>query len=422
MLFLKHKINNSINRLAFCLILFGSLFGKAQTSPYGLSFVDYTKNKISYSKDSSEMMDFFKKVDELRSGKRSKVTIVHYGGSHIQAGFWGEKIISNFQAINNFEGGGLYIFPFKLASTNSPGYYKTFSTGKWKRYRCATIKELCENLGMAGIAVVNNDSATTFGVKLTNTHHKKFNIIKVYHNFNSSFEISIPESIGMQVARKDIKEKGFTAFAFESFVDSVNFKLVKLDTNRKDFMLYGFSVENTNPGFFYAGFGVNGASSDSYLKCNLFREQLETLQPDLVIFSLGVNDTQGKDFNKEAYINHYDSMIAEVRKASPSCAILLTTTTDNFIKIKGKKRRVSNSRTATAGEAMFEMMETHKAAVWDLYGIMGGYKSMSNWLKAGLAAKDKVHFNARGYGIVGQLMFDAIDKSYRYNSSIKEMK
>ena len=179
-------------------------------------------------------------------------------------------------------------------------------------------------------------------------------------------------------------------------------------------MIQGVSLENSKPGFYYAGFGVNGAASNSYLKCNLFGQQLETVKPDLVIFSLGVNDTQGKDFTKEDYIENYDSLIMEVRRASPDCAILLTTTTDNYV-----KRRTANKRPIKAQDAMFELMEKHRAAVWDLYGVMGGYKSITKWYKAGLAARDKVHFSPRGYAIVGQMMFDAIDKSYKTNSKVK---
>lgn len=410
---LRHRAVNKAFGLVLCVLAFIPNENSAQTNPYSLSFVDYTKNYISYSKDSSSMMNFFKKIDELKTGQRNKVTVVQYGGSHVQAGFWGDKLIGNFQAMKNFEGGGLFAFPFKLAHTNSPSYYKTFTDGSWKRYRCALAKEMCENLGMAGIAVVTNDSANTFGIKLTNPHHKKFNVIKVYHNFNTSFDLKLAD-IGMQSARMDVKEKGFTAFAFETYIDSVSFRLLRLDTLRKDFMLYGFSLENTNPGFYYAGFGVNGAASGSYLRCNLLETQLETLKPDLVVFSLGVNDTQGKDFSKEEYISHYDSLIAMVRKASPDCAILMTTTTDNYI-----RRKTSNKRPIKAEEAMYDLMEHHHAAVWDLYALMGGYKSMAKWYKAGLAARDKVHFSARGYGIVGQLMFDAIDKSYKTNSKVK---
>ena len=69
---------------------------------------------------------------------------------------------------------------------------------------------------------------------------------------------------------------------------------------------------------------------------------------------------------------------------------------------------------------MFELMEKHHASVYDLYAVMGGYKSIYKWQKAGLAAKDKVHFNGKGYHILATLMFDAIDRSYRYNSKIKK--
>jgi lysophospholipase L1-like esterase len=50
---------------------------------------------------------------------------------------------------------------------------------------------------------------------------------------------------------------------------------------------------------------------------------------------------------------------------------------------------------------------------------MGGYKSIYKWYKAGLAAKDKVHFNGRGYSLLSNLMFDAIYRSYMYNSKVK---
>lgn len=378
------------------------------------SFINYDANYLYHSKDSSLMLDFYKKLDELREGKRERVNIVHYGGSHIQAGTWSDKLIYNMQSIGKWEGGGLFCFPYRVAKTNGPNYFKSYTTGTWKRFRCATWKEMCMNLGMAGIAAVTNDSANTFGVKLqANKHHEKFNSLKMYHNFNPSFSFSL-ETVDSKYIRRDEPQKGYTLFEFENHIDSVNFSLLRLDTIRRDFMLQGFSLENSKPGIYYAGFGVNGAASNSYLKCNLFGQQLETVKPDLVIFSLGVNDTQGKDFTKDDYIENYDSLILEVRKVSPDCAILLTTTTDNYI-----KRKTANKRPIKAHDAMFELMEKHKTAVWDLYTIMGGYKSIYKWYKVGLAARDKVHFSPKGYAIVGQMMFDAIDKSYKANSKVK---
>lgn len=400
----------------FCFFFFSTIAFYAQQAPAvkTYSFINYEENYLRHSKDSSLTLNFYKKVDELRSGKRNRVVIAHYGGSHIQAGNWGDKLMLNFQGMGNFEGGGLWAFPYKIAKTNSPHFFKSYTDGKWKRFRCATYKEMCVNLGMAGIAAVTNDSANTFGVKLNkNKHHEKFNSIKVYHNFNESFDFVLAPHISV-CSRVDSVEKGFTKFVFDDYIDSVNFILWRKDTLKKDFMLYGFSLENSKPGFYYASFGVNGAASDSYLKCNLFSDQLSTIKPDLVIFSLGVNDTQGKDFTKEDYIENYDSLIAAVRAVSPDCAILLTTTSDNYI-----RRKTANKRPIKAQDAMFELMEKHKASVWDLYAVMGGYKSIYKWYRVGLASKDKVHFSPKGYQILGQMMFDAIDKSYKANSKLK---
>ncbi len=397
-------------------ILFSTAVIRAQQAPAvrTYSFINYNENYLRHSKDSSLTLNFYKKMDELRSGKRNKLVIAHYGGSHIQAGNWGDKLMLNFQGMGNFEGGGIWAFPYKIAKTNSPHFFKSYTDGKWKRFRCATYKEMCVNLGMAGIAAVTNDSANTFGVKLNkNKHHEKFNSIKVYHNFNESFDFVLAPHISV-CSRVDSVEKGFTKFVFDDYIDSVNFILWRKDTLKKDFMLYGFSLENSKPGFYYASFGVNGAASDSYLKCNLFSDQLSTIKPDLVIFSLGVNDTQGKDFTKEDYIENYDSLIAAVRAVSPDCAILLTTTSDNYI-----RRKTANKRPIKAQDAMFELMEKHKASVWDLYAVMGGYKSIYKWYRVGLASKDKVHFSPKGYQILGQMMFDAIDKSYKANSKLK---
>jgi lysophospholipase L1-like esterase len=400
--------------LLSCVFYFVSFKLKAQQYP----FINYDQSKLYFSKDSSQFMDFYKKIDELKEGKRNKVTVIHFGGSHIQAGFWTEVLMDGFQSIGNFNGGGTFIFPFKIVKTNSPHFFKSFTTGKWIRKRSALAKEMCDNLGLAGMAGITNDSANTFGFKLLkNNHHQSFNTLRVYHNFNPSFDFFMEEQIGLQFTRRDFKKESYTEYHFETYIDSVNFNLVRKDTIIKDFMLRGFSVENSNPGFYYASIGVNGASTSSYLKCQEFVNELTGIPPDLVIFSLGVNDTHDSNFSKQKFIENYDSLISLVKVASPNCTFLFTTVTDNYM-----NRKTANKRPIKAQEAMFELMEKHQCAVYDLYGVMGGYKSIYKWYKAGLAAKDKVHFNGRGYNILANLMFDAINRSYKYNSKVKEIK
>ena len=395
------KLNLIFLGLLSCVFYFESFKLKAQQYP----FIKYDQSKLYFSKDSSQFMDFYKKIDELKEGKRNKVTVIHFGGSHIQAGFWTEVLMDGFQSMGNFNGGGTFIFPFKIVKTNSPHFFKSFTTGNWIRKRSALAKEMCDNLGLAGMAGITNDSANTFGFKLLkNNHHQSFNTLRVYHNFNPSFEFFIEEQVGLQFTRRDFKKESYTEYHFETYIDSVNFNLVRKDTIIKDFMLRGFSVENSNPGFYYASIGVNGASTSSYLKCQEFVNELTGIPPDLVIFSLGVNDTHDSNFSKQKFIENYDSLISLVKVASPNCTFLFTTVTDNYM-----NRKTANKRPIKAQEAMFELMEKHQCAVYDLYGVMGGYKSIYKWYKAGLAAKDKVHFNGRGYTILANLMFDAIN-------------
>jgi lysophospholipase L1-like esterase len=191
-------------------------------------------------------------------------------------------------------------------------------------------------------------------------------------------------------------------------VDSVCFNLVKKDTLTRDFILYGFSFENDmTPGFYLAGLGANGAFSNSFLRCLQLEPQLGSLHGDIFILSLGVNDTQSKGFTSEEYIENYDSLITLIKKVSPEAAIVLTTTTDNYI-----RRRTANKRPVKAREAMFMLMEKHKVAVWDMYTIMGGYRSILSWYKSGMASRDRVHFTSRGYSVLGGLMYEAVNRSY----------
>jgi len=411
------KQNINIGRTTLLLIVVFLISHISYLTSYGQvpSFVNTKASKLYFSKDSSQFMNFYKKIDELREGKRKQVTVIHFGGSHIQAGFWTEVLMDGFQGFGSFNGGGTFIFPFKIVKTNSPHFFKSFTSGKWERKRSALAKEMCDNLGMSGMAGITNDSANTFGFNLLkNNHHQNFNSLRVYHNFNPSFEFSIANQTDLHFVRKDFMKEGYSEFVFETFIDSINFNLVRKDTLIKNFMLKGFSIESSNPGFYYAAIGVNGASTSSYLRCQSFVDELATIPPDLVIFSLGVNDTHDRDFSKQEFKENYDSLVKLIKSVSPECAVLYTTTTDNWM-----NRKTPNKRPIKAQEAFYELMWEQNAAVYDLYAVMGGYKSIYKWYKAGLAAKDRVHFNGKGYKTLATLMFEAIDRSYKCNSTIK---
>ncbi|MEI6021937.1 MAG: GDSL-type esterase/lipase family protein, partial [Bacteroidota bacterium] len=334
-----------------CFVQFFWPYAKAQDLK-NYPFIHTDQNQLHYTNANANFELLCHKLNQLKENSIHQITVVHIGGSHVQGGTWSNTFDTELQKSFNTNGGGYFVFPYQIAHTNGQPYARSFSKGKWKK--CWAIgKDICPNLGMNCMSVTNNDSASVFGVALTNKSYcSLFNRIKVYHNFNQSFSFELSNNNIRSVDRIDDEANGFTLFNFSSAIDSVSFKVIRKDTINKDFMLYGFSIENTNAnGFYLAGLGMNGASSASFLKCGLFVKQLATLRPDLVIISLGVNDTQSKSFKKDNYIDNYDSLITMIRLASPKTTILLTTTTDNFV-----KRKTSNKRTIAAKDAMNDLM------------------------------------------------------------------
>jgi hypothetical protein len=65
-----------------------------------------------------------------------------------------------------------------------------------------------------------------------------------------------------------------------------------------------------------------------------------------------------------------------------------------------------------AREAILETAKQTDCAVWDFYSLMGGPKSIMNWYKDGLVAKDKLHFDKQGYIIQADLLFGAFMNAY----------
>ncbi len=378
-----------------CLIFLSHYF-YSQNYP---DFIDVEKNKIIFDKDSS---DFYRFVQKLHSFKnQTHIRIVHFGGSHVQGGFWSEAIMSTFQKYFKTKGGGYFVFPFKQVNTNAPYYFKTYSNRKWNVNKCTKVSDSTISIGMCGMSAIT-DSSCYLSIKNQWADLDGFTRIKVFYRKNPSFNL-----IPLFPIDSNIQKEYYDEYILSQKSDSISFFIQKKDTTPSEFILDGMSCENDSAGIYYAGFAVNGATSESFLKCTSLLHQLKNLKVDLFILSFGVNDVRNKNFSKEEYIQHYDTLIYTLKKSQPESSILITTISDNYI-----KRKISNPRTKLGNEAIFEIMKKYQISIWDLNTIMGKQKSMNKWYKAGLSAKDKIHFNKKGYTILGELLANAIIQTF----------
>lgn len=380
--------------------------------PYDIEyrdFIHYDKNRIIFPGDSSTFSGLYQKLDRLIMRGEGQIRIVHIGGSHIQAGALPGHFAVRLQTMYpGLKGSRGFVFPYNLANTNNPRNYYVRHTGVWQACRSVERNKLC-TLGLSGISATTYDSAATLNVYLQRDAYLnyEFNLVKILHDTDPGcFSIRLDNCPGAVLLETN-RDLGYSLFRLPRMTDSLELSFAKTDTAQRYFTLHGIVLETDEPGITYNGIGVNGASIPCYLRCTMLRQHLKAISPDWLILTLGTNDAYTRSFDPEFFYSNYDMLLGWIREAAPDAAILLTVPNDSYL-----YRRYVNYGTAKAGDVIKRIAEKHGCGYWDFYSIMGGLNSVTLWYKAGLTAKDKVHFSRHGYFIQADLLFNAFLKTY----------
>ncbi len=435
--------------------------------------VNYDANKLILKGDSNKLHYFFAKLDSLALLGDQKINIVHIGGSHIQAGVFPNRMRMNFS--NLMPGFGSErgaIFPYSAAHTNNPKNFKVHYSGEWKR--CQNSRPpVTETLGMMGYTISTNDLNSSISFNLNPTEfgsNWKFNKLRLFATIGDStlMPILIIDNDTIPTVYEDstfvfylntFADKGTIALGKTSDLERLYDKYTQqsivnsqqsIDNNQElitdnkqttdsleiglesdnnqnptevycttntnwKFSIMGLLPENNFNGITYHSMGVNGASLQSWLRCEKFEEQMAFIKPDLAIMAVGVNDanvTFGK-FSKETFKARYNQLLSKIYATNPNCAIIFITNNDCVVRV-GRSSYGLNKNTALVQQAIHELAEQHNGAVWDLYEIMGGFGSISVWNEVGLANKDRVHFLVPGYNLLGDMLYNAIIYEWLY--------
>jgi lysophospholipase L1-like esterase len=172
--------------------------------------------------------------------------------------------------------------------------------------------------------------------------------------------------------------------------------------------LHGVYVENDQAGVVYNAAGVAGARYRDFLRNDFFIEQLPLFTPDLVIISLGTNESYDPLFTEASFRQIVDSMFTMIEERIPNTSVLIALPSENY-RVKNGVATV-NQRIPIITNILREQSQKHGFAVWDLFEAMGGEGSMLEWKKAGLVNEDHIHYLKKGYNLQGELLFEAIDK------------
>lgn len=417
--------------------------------------------------NTSAMKLFFQKLYQLEQEKKGRVNIVHIGDSHIQADLMTGLIRKKLQERFGNAGCG-FTFPHRLAKTNGGHYIRFNSNASWQSRRNIYSPENGMNVGLSGIALKTKenfvvelnvkDSSYEFNtirvitpknkpafdlatssktIVLESTVPKKIthriksgevlgSIANKYDvtiaqlkkanrlksdNIRAGRTLKIPTS---QMQKREIKRSEFIPLELSADVtsnyyhsDEVLSKIYLLpNKSYKDYTLSGVVLEKDDAGVVYHSIGVNGAKCSDYNKYPLFFEQLPALKPDLVVISLGTNESFDK-MTGAAYKVQLNAFIENVRAKNPDAAILVMTPPPSLF-----RRRYPNTFVADYAKSIL-IQETEKNyATWDLFSEMGGLFSVNRNAARGLMSTDRVHYSKDGYEKQGRLFSEAFLNAY----------
>ena len=143
-------------------------------------------------------------------------------------------------------------------------------------------------------------------------------------------------------------------------------------------------------------------------------EQLKNELPDLVIISLGTNDAFSESSETDFY-QKVDHLVSKIREVSPNSSILITTPPDALKVDKHRGTYVALPELEHVVNVLIKYANDHHIACWDMHQAMGGTNSMNSWYQKKLTMPDHVHFNAKGYAILAQSLFEAFVTSMENN-------
>lgn len=432
--------------------------------------IDTTENIIipdNHIYNAKILKPFFEKLSLNQQNKSGKINIIHIGDSHIQADLMTNITRKKLQ--EQFGNGGRgFIFPYTLARTNG-SYNERFSSNRsWESYR--NISVVSSNpVGLSGIGLWTKykDFAVEINVKdssydfnlikiITPKNRNMFDLAtssktivleskvpkKIIHKIKSGEAVSIiAEKYGISVSQlkkannlksnniragktlkiptKEMQQKSISRSEFiplelqsdvlsHYYVSETPLDKIYLIPNAaaSEFALNGLVLENNNSGIIYSSIGVNGAKFSDYNKYPLFFEQLKALQPDMIVLSLGTNETFDKMVSSE-YMFQLQLFINNMKSQGITIPVLISTPPPSLF-----KRKFPNTFAADYAENILKSAEEKGFAVWDLYSQFGGLYGVGRTAAKGFMSADRVHYSKAGYEKQGNLLSEAIIKAY----------
>lgn len=368
--------------------------------------IDITRNVLH---GTEHLSSTFLRLSELGGDRTKKFVVVHFGDSHIQGDHFSGMIRRNFQGAFGNGGEGI-LFPYSLCKSFGPKTLTSTSTGTWT-WSTVLKNPGNENVGITGYTLITQDTNATvsFSFSSDETVATIFDAEIWYGGTNVNLTTT---TSGMKIELDTTNfGTGLRRAVIRNYSRGQKLTLrFKRKSKQGNFSanFYGIAFRDTsNGGLQYNRCGVVGATFLQLIAQEEFTvRHLKAMQPDLILFSYGSNESYNAGIDMKKYSATVDEFISGLREEFPETGIVITSPPDT----RSGGRFPVNTQAIT--DSFRVICERRKCTFWDMHAVMGGDASVYFWLNNGLARKDKLHFTKSGYELQGNLFSAAFLESY----------
>jgi lysophospholipase L1-like esterase len=349
------------------------------------------------------LVPLFEQLYRLGAGpERQPVHMIHFGDSHTAADEWTGGMRDLLKERFGDGGSG-----FSLAGRPFPGYrrfdIRGGATPFWKSEGLRTGSG-DGFFGLGGVSIV----ATRAGQS-------------VYVDAECDYlEIDfLQQPGGGEVALYDSQDlldqfstAGDLAAGFVKYeVPAAPHRFMLKTVSAAPVRLFGW-VADKKAGVTYEALGINGAEASVMLRWdeNMLATYLQRRNPGLIVLAYGTNEASDPGWNPETYREMYSALLQRLRKAAGAASILVIGPGDRWARSRTGLRPVPGIDWIIAAQQ--RACRENRCAFWDTRERMGGKGSIRDWVYAGLAQPDYVHFTANGYRRLAEVLYRDLMRQY----------
>jgi lysophospholipase L1-like esterase len=353
--------------------------------------------------NAAALIPFFEQLYRHQGGElMGPLHILHYGDSHTAADEWTGELRSRFQEKFG-DGGSGYSFAGRPWNGYRREDVRSGSTRGW--HTDGLVGRSGDGVyGLGGISMSVRAPREDVYVEADASEFELF-----YYQQPGGGSLQLYDN-GMPVDRVSTDgEAGPAYYHLEAVPGTHRLEVETLD--KAPVRLFGWVAEKTT-GVTYETLGINGAQASIILDWNAetLRSNIARRNPALIVLSYGTNEAGRKDWTLESYRDMFSHLIGRLREASPTATILVIGPPDRDI--HSRKGWQPMDAIDTIVEAQRQAALANGCPFWDTRAKMGGKGSMQQWVSAGMAQSDHVHFTGMAYHMLGDAVFRDVMSQY----------